>query len=148
VDLLVRDAEPVDATAVSRLLGTLGYPASPEEARAHIGRFARDPSSRLQVAVAADPRRVVGLLATHMVPRLNADHTICRITELVVDPAARRRGAGEALLAAAEAEARRRGARRIELSSGEWRQESHPFYLAAGFERVSVGYLRSLDAPA
>jgi GNAT superfamily N-acetyltransferase len=144
VDLQVRDAEPADATAVSRLLGVLGYPASVAEAGDHIERFGLDPSSRLQVAVEGEPPSVVGLLATHMVPRLNPDLAICRITELVVDPARRRQGIGEVLHAAAEAEARRHGARRIELSSGDWRAESHPFYLASGFERVGVGYLRRL----
>jgi GNAT superfamily N-acetyltransferase len=143
----IRDAEPGDAAAVSRLLDALGYPASPEQARAHVVRLGRDPASRLQVAVEGEPSVVVGLVATHMVPRLNPDLAICRVTELVVDPASRRRGIGDALLEAAEAEARRQGARRIELSSGEWREESHPFYLAQGFERVGVGYLRALDPP-
>lgn len=117
--LAIRDAEPGDAGEVSRLLGLLGYPASTDEARSHIERFARDPSSRLQVAAASRPPDLLGLLATHVVPRLNADLVICRITELVVDPSSRRRGIGEALLGAAEEEARRQGARRIELSSGE-----------------------------
>jgi GNAT superfamily N-acetyltransferase len=147
MSIRVRDAEADDALAVSRLLGVLGYPASVPEARAHIGRFERDPASRVQVALEAEVPDAVGLLATHLVPRLDRDLAVCRITELVVDPELRRRGIGVALPAAAESEAHRHGARRIELSSGERREDSHPFYLASGFERVGVGYLRLLGSP-
>jgi GNAT superfamily N-acetyltransferase len=143
MDLQLADAEPRDAQSVARLLGILGHPASVDEACAHVERYARDPSSRLILAREEDSTPV-GLLATHIIPRLNPDLVVCRITELVVDRTARRRGVGEALLEVAEEEARRRGARRIELSSAEGREESHPFYLSCGFERVGVGYLRSL----
>jgi PhnO protein len=110
-----------------------------------VERFAGDPASRLQVAVAEDGGELVGLVATHLVPRLNRERWICRVTELVVDPAARRSGVGRALIAAAEEEARSRGANLLDLTSGDWRDEAHRFYPEAGFERVGIGYLRRLD---
>jgi hypothetical protein len=52
VAITIRDAGPDDAAAVAQLLADLGYPAAPAEAAARITRFAADPASRLQVAVA------------------------------------------------------------------------------------------------
>ncbi len=129
---------------MAALLGSLGYPATEEEARGHVERFAADSGSRLQVAVAPDTGEPVGLVATHLVPRLNREMWICRVTELVVDPGQRRSGVGRALLGAAEEEARSRGASLLDLTSGDWRREAHDFYPRAGFERVGVGYLRRL----
>lgn len=142
--MTVRDAKRDDAPAVACLLGELGYPADEDEARAHIRRFSGDPSTRLQVAVDGSDDRPVGLVATHLVPRLDRDLRTCRVTELVVDPSWRRAGVGRALIEAAKAEARRHGAVRLDLTSGNWREEAHEFYPDAGFERVGVGYLLRL----
>jgi GNAT superfamily N-acetyltransferase len=139
----MRDAEPGDAAAIADLLDVLGYPAMEDEARGHIERFSADPASRLQVAVDEDDRPV-GLVATHLIPRLNRELRTCRVTELVVDPSWRRAGVGRALITAAEDEARLRGATLVDLTSGDWREEAHGFYPEAGFERVGVGYLRRL----
>jgi len=122
MEVTIRDATEGDADAVAALLADLGYPTSRDAAAARVARFACEPASRLQVADSADG--VVGLVATHMIPRLDDDRCSCRITDLVVAASHRRRGVGSALIAAAEREARRSGVPRLDLSSGEWREDA------------------------
>lgn len=141
--IAIRDAKPDDAGDVAALLGDMGYPASPEEAVDHIRRFDDDPGSRLQLA--EDAGRVIGLVATHIVPRLDRDELSCRITDIVVGASYRRAGVGSALVAAVEREARDRGARRLDLSSGEWRTDAYAFYARMGFETQSRGFTRRLS---
>ncbi|WP_328291577.1 GNAT family N-acetyltransferase [Kineococcus sp. NBC_00420] len=143
----IRDAESTDAAAVAALLAEMGYPTSESAAQAHIQRFSAPPSSRLQLA--EHDGDVVGLIATHLVPRMDDDALTCRVTDLVVSSRLRRGGIGSALLDAAEAHARSAGAPRLDLSSGDWREEAHAFYLAAGFESRSRSFVkRLLDVPA
>jgi GNAT superfamily N-acetyltransferase len=134
----VRDAIPDDAPGIAALLGELGYPATAVEADEHIRRFAADAASRLQVAELDGD--VVGLVATHIVPRLDRDRVTCRITDIVVSSTHRRCGVGSALLAAAEHEARVHGARRLDLSWGDHRADAHAFYTRMGFETRSRGF--------
>jgi GNAT superfamily N-acetyltransferase len=147
MDIIVRDASAGDATAVARLLAEMGYPTTPEAAAAHIGRFAGDHTSRLQVA---DLRaeQVVGLVATHIVPRLDDDAFTCRVTDIVVSAVHRRSGIGSALMAAAEQEARRAGAPRLDLSSGDWRAAAHAFYTRHGFETRARSFTKRLSPQA
>ena len=138
----IRDATPADADAVAGLLGELGYPCSASAAEDQLRRFTAQPRSRVQLAEVAG--RVVGLVATHVVPRLDGDGPSCRITDLVVSQATRRSGIGTALVAAAEREARRQAAPRLDLSSGEWRADAHAFYDRLGFDAVSRGFTKRL----
>jgi GNAT superfamily N-acetyltransferase len=140
--LVVRPAAPADAGAIASLLSELGYPVSGEFAAQQLAEFAREPRSL--VAVAVDGGTVVGLVATHVVPRLDSDVRSCRIVDIVVAASRRRSGVGSALLAAAEAEARHQDCRRIDLSTGDWRGEAHQFYERMGFESRSRGYLKRL----
>jgi GNAT superfamily N-acetyltransferase len=142
VDLTVRDATQGDAGAIAVLLGDMGYPASAETAADLVRRFAEHQGSRLQVADSRDG--VVGLVATQTVPRLDSDYLSCRVTDLVVSASHRRQGVGGVLLAAAEREARRIGATRLDLSSGDWRDDAHAFYGAMGFETRARSFTKRL----
>jgi GNAT superfamily N-acetyltransferase len=122
----------------------MGYPTSPQDAADVLGRFAEHQGSRLQVADGRDG--VVGLVATQTVPRLDSDYLSCRVTDLVVSASHRRPGIGGVLLAAAEREARRAGATRLDLSSGDWRDDAHGFYVAMGFETRARSFTKRLDA--
>jgi GNAT superfamily N-acetyltransferase len=88
---------------------------------------------------------VAGLVATHLVRRLDDDAPSCRIADIVVAAGSRREGVGTALVEAAEAEARRHGASRLELSSGEWRGDARAFYLRLGFESPSRTFVKRLS---
>jgi GNAT superfamily N-acetyltransferase len=142
MEFTIRDGIQADAEGIAALLADLGYPASTETAAVHIARFADDPASRLQVAESADG--LVGLVATHIVPRLDDDRFTCRVTDIVVSTSHRRSGIGSALMAAAEDEARRNGARRLDLSSGEWRDDAYAFYTRLGFEPRSRGFTKRI----
>jgi GNAT superfamily N-acetyltransferase len=61
------------------------------------------------------------------------------LRRLAVDPAWRRRGAARALLAAAEAEARRRGLSRLRLSTRLVLSGNRRLFAAAGFRETSLG---------
>lgn len=140
--MTLRDATPADAAAVTALLDELGYPTTEGAVAARLERFAADPASRV-VVVEADGD-VAGLVATHVVPRLEDDEPSCRIVAIVVAERHRRTGAASALLAAAEAEARAHGSRRLDLSSGDWRADAHAFYEAMGFERRAQAFIKRL----
>ncbi len=101
----IRDATPADAAAIVGLLGDLGYPATEHEAAERLARFTADPASRLLV-VEADGSGVVGLVATHAVPRFDGDALSCRITDIVVAEAHRRAASARGASAAAERQAR------------------------------------------
>src|SRR5438128_83859 len=142
MQLIVREARIEDAEGVSSLLGELEYPSTEEAARRHIQRFIDDPASRLVLAQSADG--VIGLIATHIVPRLDSDERTCRITDIVVLTSHRRQGVATRLLEAACAHAVAAGAPRLDLSSGQWRVDAHGFYLAHGFEGQSRGFTKRL----
>jgi N-acetylglutamate synthase-like GNAT family acetyltransferase len=145
VSLVVRTAELTDAEAVASLLAQMGYATTKEAAEEHIQRFAQGTNSRIQVAQFGPV--VVGLVATHLVPRMDDDAWSCRITDLVVSNDHRRMGIGSALLAAAEDHARACGAPRLDLTSGDWRQDAHAFYASAGFSQHSRGFTLRLAGP-
>jgi len=138
----MRDAVDSDAAAVAHLVGELGYEISIEQALAGVRRFSDDPASRLLVA--EHNQEAVGLIGTHVVPRLDGDGLSCRITDLVVLARVRRRGVAAALVAAADAEARRLGAPRLDLSSRDSRTDAHAFYTALGFQTRSRTFTRRL----
>ena len=131
-----------DAGAVATLLSELGHPCSDDLAAERLGHFAADLASSVQVAESGG--EVVGLVATHIVPRLDADLRSCRIVDLVVAEHHRRRGVATALVQAAEAQARRHGAARLDLSSGDWREDAHAFYASAGFELNARSFVKRL----
>jgi GNAT superfamily N-acetyltransferase len=118
----VRGAVLADATAITALSGTLGYPAA-ADAAAH----------RLElhvVLVAAAGDRVIGWL--HAVELDILDYgTRCDILGLVVDAEYRRGGVGRRLVEGVEERTSARGIDRIAVRSSTTRSESHPSTMAA-----------------
>jgi GNAT superfamily N-acetyltransferase len=140
--MLIRDARPGDADHVAALLDDLGYPASPAQAAARLERLMADPASR--VLVAEVDGAVVGLVATHLVPRLDDDRPSCRVLAMVTARRHRRAGIATALMAAAERDAQARGACRLGLSSGDWRPDAHALYERLGFESNGRSFVKPL----
>ena len=141
-DFGVRPAEPVDGDAVAHLLGVLGYPTSAAQARGRIARLERVEGAR--VLVAELDGAVVGVIALCPTHLLERERPSCRITALVVEPQVRRRGVGTALLGAAEAEARRLGCFRVEVTCRPERREAPRLYETRGFSDRPRRFVKEL----
>ncbi|HEY2849390.1 MAG TPA: GNAT family N-acetyltransferase [Gemmatimonadaceae bacterium] len=64
--------------------------------------------------------------------------------DIVVDPADRRRGVGQALLEATIAELKQRGAPRVVLSTAARNEPAHRLFARAGFRRTMIEMTREL----
>lgn len=141
--LTIRDAREDDAAALAPLLDQLGYPASADAVRRRIELLAASGADRLVVAELGG--RIVGLAAIHVSPSLEYDEPAAKLSAIVVDREHRRRGIGEALVAAMEAEARTRGCGLIFLTTAERRRDAHAFYRRIGWEETGRRFAKRLD---
>ncbi len=128
----VRRAEPGDAAAIAVCLAALGYATPPAVVADKLSTLG-SPSDT--VLVAEDPAiGIVGVVSVHLVPLFHAAGNLARLTALAVVPGHQRKGVGRALVAAAEAFAWQRDCRRVEVTSGDHREDAHTFYRALGYE--------------
>ena len=89
---------------------------------------------------------VVGTADCAVLPNLTRGGRAFMVVEnVVVAAAARRRGVGRRLFAAAVAVARSEGCYKVQLLSRSDRAEAHAFYESCGFRAVAAGYRRYLD---
>lgn len=128
----IRLAHTTDASAVEELLHQLGYPqAGAATTAARIQTWGDDPSSAAYVADADGD--LLGLVAVHICPFFERAGSWGRIVALIVSGPARGQGVGRQLVAAAESFAASRGCMRMEVSSGDHRQDAHEFYRRCGY---------------
>ncbi|MEJ2851895.1 MULTISPECIES: GNAT family N-acetyltransferase [unclassified Saccharothrix] len=123
---------------------------APEDDRPEPGRL----RSAWSAAMAQEGRRVllvevggdlVGTIDTIVVPNLTRGARPFMLVEnMVVDPGARRRGLGSALLDSALAWAAECGCYKVQLLSNARREEAHSFYEKHGFVPSARGYRRYL----
>jgi GNAT superfamily N-acetyltransferase len=76
---------------------------------------------------------------------LERERPLCRLTALVVDEEARRPGLGRALLERVEDEARRLGCERLEVTSSARREDTRAFYGRLGFEEPPRRFLKTVS---
>jgi hypothetical protein len=138
----IRACTPDDSAAVSTLLGELGYTVSIRQATEYIQELSRSGSDPIFLAVANG--QVLGLLASHLCRMLIYAWPVMRITALVVDLRARRRGVGRLLMEHAERTAAAAGCELIELTSGMHLTEAHAFYRSIGYEPNSLRFRKPL----
>ena len=138
----LRNAVLSDAADVARLLTEMGYPCEIDEAAERIDAIAGN--DRQALVVARREGAVCGLIAIDFMYYLPLGTTTCRVTALVVSPAAQGLGIGRQLLKDAERRARSGGAARIELTSGSQRTEAHAFYRACGYSDGTVRFIKRL----
>ena len=146
-DFAIADARPEDASAIARLSGELGYAGNAAVTARTLGQMTASPNYRVMVARSAAV--LLGWAAVeHRLSLESGDSA--ELTGLVVTAAARQRGVGRALVAAAEAWARGRGFSVLRVRSNVSRAESHPFYEALGFQRSKTQhvYAKPLALPA
>ena len=138
--LAVRRATTADTPRIAGLLDELGYHLPPASAREAIARILRDRSHRTLIATAG--RATVGFINVGYRFQLHHAGVVGTIDELVVAERHRSAGVGARLVVAALAEARRRGAVVLEVSSNLRRRRAHAFYERCGFARTSLKFVR------
>jgi ribosomal protein S18 acetylase RimI-like enzyme len=137
----VRVARPEDAATISALLYDFNGEALPPDQLAQ--RMAE--ADGLETAFVAQlGGRPAGLLVLRTVPTLSDPSDMAEITELYVEPSARRRGVGRSLVGAALHHARQRGCHQIHLLANSGNRSALAFYQALGFERDSWAMRRTL----
>lgn len=132
--------------ATDRLFGardTTDPAALPDYERA-FDAIAADP--RLTLYVARRNGEVVGTFQLVLFHALLRHGALIAIAEAVhVRPDTRGLGIGQAMMDFAIAEAKRRGAASIQLTSNKKRPDAHRFYERIGFERRHEGFKIDLD---
>jgi len=137
--LTIRPAETTDADAIAALFTDEGYPAGPSDIVERMTRFGSEHS---RVVIAEHEGTVLGFVAVHALPRFEHDDRILRILALVVDPGARERGVGRALMAEAERIGTELGAAFVEITAGHHRPEARHLYEQLGYDATVTAYLR------
>lgn len=139
--LTVRQAEPSDRGAIRALLAELGYSLDASTLEERIDRVEANPLINLFVAVRDET--VVGLGSLHVLHLIERP-PLGRLSAIVVAEAERRSGVGLALIERLEESARALGCDRLEVTSGERREDAHAFYGALGFEETSKRFIKGL----
>ncbi len=143
----VREARPDDFEGVTRLLAELGRPdvLGTADVSAHRKNFQTYLRRGDTVALVAEDEGIVGFCEIEFRQRLNFGAPEGWIPDMIVTEGARSRGAGAALLHAAEQAARHRGAWGIALESATWRTRAHAFYEREGFKEIGKVFSKVLD---
>jgi GNAT superfamily N-acetyltransferase len=142
VEVHIRDVERRDAPALAALIGQLGYPTTAEAVGRRLDRLTASKADRLFVA--ERDGGVVGLAGLHISPSVEYDGDAAKVSAIVVDEAQRGTGVGRALMAAVEAEARRRRCVLLFLTTAERRREAHEFYRRLGLEETGRRFAKAL----
>lgn len=128
----IRSATMADGEPLARLLGAMGYPAEQAAVEQRLQALITD-SAHNMVLVATVGILVAGVVAGTLVPMLQHELPLGRITALAVDEDQRGLGIGKRLMAAAERWFAERGISRLEVTSAEQRSEAHQFFRNLGF---------------
>jgi GNAT superfamily N-acetyltransferase len=139
---LIRDAREDDAAALAALATAMDHPTEEAAMRRRMARVAGNGDYRTLVAERGG--RVVGFAALAWGWTIIDDEPQPRVTALSVMPDERGRGTGAALMAAAEAWARERGAVTLRLTTAVRRERAHRFYERLGYERTGYRYVKKL----
>ncbi len=130
---MIRAARPDEVARLIPLYDWLfaapgSVPAQWDERRAAVALAQAIESHDAVVLVADQDGTLVGILTGYMDLHSVRYGYRAWVEDLAVDPARRSGGVGKALLDAAKAWARERGATHLELDSGHARPDAHRFY--------------------
>jgi GNAT superfamily N-acetyltransferase len=129
----IREATLQDAARLAGLSSQLAYPSTPDQIAARLP--ALQQSSEHAVFVAEAAGEVVGFIHVQLRHALEHD-TRAEVASLVVDEKVRSRGAGKALVQAAETWARQRGMKSVVVRSNVIRERAHAFYERLGYRHM------------
>ena len=141
-DTSIRPFADGDLAAIAGLLTELGYASPTEQMRPRMARLAASPDRATLVAESGGA--VTGMVGVSVAPHYGGDEPAATITSMVVTEAARGKGIGAHLVAAAAAWALGRGASRMSLTSHNRRSRAHLFYLRLGYEETGKRFVKAL----
>jgi GNAT superfamily N-acetyltransferase len=144
-NLTIRPATTADAAAISRLLGQLGYPTTPDAVRTRLDPILAHPDYATWVAADGEGT-VQGFAGACVGLYYEKDGRYARLLALVTDERVRGTGAGAALADAVEAWARTQGAGAVMVNSGLHRHAAHRFYERRGYGLTGQRRVKTLDA--
>lgn len=128
----VRDAKVGDVDSICELMKQLGYKISKEDVEKNIARYGEINGT---VLVAELDEEIVGFLSFSVIPLFHKYGSLGRITAMCVSNSHRRMGIGNALITELDTLARRLKCERIEVVSGDHREnEAHLFYQSCGYK--------------
>ncbi len=149
----IRSAQRDDLPSILRLYGagTLDpgqkqAPHVPSAAhQAALDAIQADPNNQLYVADVDG--RVVGTFQLTFIRQLTyGGCLVAQVESVFVDPECRSRGVGASMMHFARAEAERRGALRLQLTSNLQRARAHRFYERLGYQATHTGMKLHLGA--
>ena len=142
VEWQIRDAELGDAAQLAALMCELGYETDHTEMEARLKSILSNAAYKTFVAIMDG--YVCGMIGTVTYPSYEHNDPGGRILALVTLNAARRRGIGRALIAAAEKDFVQRGIKRVALNTQLTREDAHKFYESLGYERNGWRFVKRL----
>lgn len=137
--MIIRKAEPKDASRLAELSESLGYPVETEVVKLRIVRLLSKPTHLLLVADCAETG-IKGWIHAAEQDVLEAGRS-CEILGLVVAPNQRGSGVGRQLVTKVEEWAIVCRRKEISVRSNIVRAESHPFYERLGFVRQKTQHV-------
>jgi len=131
--MFIRRAETKDAAEISACLMALGYATSPEFVSQKLALLLGNPSDAVFVAQDPASSGLLGVASAHVFQLFHAPGQITRLTSLAVRADSNGKGVGRELVSAVETWSWTAGACRVEVTSGDHRQDAHSFYQAIGY---------------
>jgi GNAT superfamily N-acetyltransferase len=148
----VRPVRPGDEAEIDRMIHALAaYERSSDLVDASVEDLAAalfGPDPRVFAHVAEVEGEVVGFALWYVTYSTWTGRHGLWVEDLFVDPAARRQGAGRALLAALAAECQRRGYRRLEWWVLDWNTPAWDFYRGLGATPMDQWTVQRLSGDA
>lgn len=136
--LYIRPATLADTPALTGLMAQLGYDTEPARIEKMI--YLADSDSE-QITVAEINDQLVAVMSLIFFDYFPAAARYARITALVVDDQHRHKGIGSELLEYARINAAERDCACIEVTSSVTREDTHAFYVNAGFHHESFKFV-------
>jgi N-acetylglutamate synthase-like GNAT family acetyltransferase len=140
---IIRLANEMDLQPAFKLMSDLGYPglSLPSFVRAY--NAVLEHPTMLLIVAEDENQEIIGLASITNRPQLRLTARLVTIDELVVAERARGGGVGQKILKAAEAMARKLGARRLELETNRARESyRRGFYVKNGFTEADSAVMR------
>jgi GNAT superfamily N-acetyltransferase len=135
-ELKIRRAGQADAARIAELSGQLGYPATAKQMGPRLKGALQDKNAACFVAE-TEEGDVIGWVHVSVTPLLEVERR-AEVNGLVVDETIRSRGAGGALLEAAENWAKKKKCAGTSVRSNVIRERAHGFYLRHGYDHYKT----------